>query len=171
MKTTLKRSKTHTEYTTKYGSYEIIVPAGWPVSNGTALGPDDNIRFAQDPHKLARLVTGLRDSILRHDLEYYGLNIPAEYCEPYKKLYLVKLQEEKDSSGRVSDRLMAGTSREAAETWVGIAEGHGYCLGRTYCRVQEVDAMGNKTTVAEWIILRGEWEEIALLSHPRSAAI
>ncbi len=28
-------------------------------------------------------MTGHPDSILAHDLKYYGLNIPAEYCEPW----------------------------------------------------------------------------------------
>jgi hypothetical protein len=84
MKTRLKTSKTVAPFTTKAFGYEITVPQGWPVSNQTACGPDDQYRFAGNARRLAEMVTGLPDSILRHDLTHYGLNIPAEFCEPYK---------------------------------------------------------------------------------------
>lgn len=63
--------------------YEFTVPVGSIVSNQTACGPDDNYRFWQNWHKTAEEVTGFKNSCLAHDLTYYGLNIPAEYCEPY----------------------------------------------------------------------------------------
>lgn len=79
----IKRAKTIKEYPTKCYGYTVTVPVGSTVSNSTACGPDDNYRFWQDFHKVAAEVSGFKDSLLRHDLTYYGLNIPAEYCEPY----------------------------------------------------------------------------------------
>lgn len=81
MKTTLKHYLTTQPYKVEYRGYEITVPAKWPVSNGTACGPDDNCRFAGKTKQLAAQVTGLPDSMLAHDLKYYGLPIPAEICE------------------------------------------------------------------------------------------
>lgn len=82
----LKTAKTIKEYKTTYGSlaYFITVPVGSTVSNQTALGPDDNYRFLTqfDTKKLV----GYKAPMLAHDLTYYGLNIPAEYCEPYQTL-------------------------------------------------------------------------------------
>lgn len=63
--------------------HSYTVPAGSSISNHTACGNDDNYRFWTDFHKIAEETTGFKDSILAHDLTYYGLNIPAEYCEPY----------------------------------------------------------------------------------------
>ena len=82
-RTTPKTSLTLKPYFTTFKGYEITVPAGWPVSNVTACGPDDSYRFAGDPRKLAALVTGQPDSILAHDLTHYGLNLPADVCEPW----------------------------------------------------------------------------------------
>lgn len=66
----------------KYG-HSFIVPAGSSVSNQTACGNDDDYRYWTDFHKVAEEVTGHKTNTLSHDLTYYGLNIPAEYCEPY----------------------------------------------------------------------------------------
>ncbi len=88
MTTTAKASrKTSTlskPYVATYGGYTFTIPAGWPVSNTTACGPDDSYRFVSNVRKLAADVTGLPDSMLRHDLEHYGLNVPEEYCTPYE---------------------------------------------------------------------------------------
>jgi len=65
-----------------YGSF--TVPAGSVVTNQTACGVDNSYHFWQDFHKKAEEVSGFKDSFLKHDLTYYGLNIPAEYCEPYE---------------------------------------------------------------------------------------
>jgi len=81
----LKFSATAKEYTTQYKGYTVTVPEGWPVSNNTACGPDDSYRFAMKTKELATQVTGLPDSILAHDLKYYGLNIPSEYCNPWRE--------------------------------------------------------------------------------------
>lgn len=80
-----KQVRTIKDYPTKYKGYTFTVPAGSLVSNKTACGYDDNYRFWVDFHSIAEKVSGFKDSLLRHDLTYYGLNIPAEYCEPYPK--------------------------------------------------------------------------------------
>ena len=83
MKTTYKTSKTIKEYKIVFGvmKYEITVPVGSTVSNKTALGYDDRYRFLIN-FKTRELV-GYQAGMLAHDLTYYGLNIPAEFCEPY----------------------------------------------------------------------------------------
>lgn len=80
-----KTAKTVKKYKINYKGYELTVPVGSTVSNKTACGNDDNYRFWIDFHKVAEEVSGFKSSLLRHDLTYYGLNIPAEYCEPYVK--------------------------------------------------------------------------------------
>lgn len=83
MKTTYKSAKTIKEYSAEFGGYNIVVPVGSIVNNSTALGYDDNYRSWQDYQKVTKQLTGFDNNILDHDLYYYGLNIPAEYCEPY----------------------------------------------------------------------------------------
>ena len=78
-----KTAKTIKEYKVTYLGYEITIPVGSTVSNTTACGPDDAYRFWKDWHKIAEKLTGYKNSILAHDLTYYGLNIPKEYCEEY----------------------------------------------------------------------------------------
>lgn len=85
MKPTFKSAKTIKEYSAEMSGYNIVVPVGSIVNNSTALGYDDNYRFWQDYKKTTKQLTGFWNSILDHDLYYYGLNIPAEYCEPYQK--------------------------------------------------------------------------------------
>ena len=85
MRTTPKTAKTIREYKTEYGDklkYHITVPAGSTVTNQTACGPDDNYRFLRGVS--TKTLVGYDAGMLAHDLTYYGLNIPAEYCEPYK---------------------------------------------------------------------------------------
>jgi hypothetical protein len=83
--TPYKSAKTIKEYTIQnYRGYgPITVPIGSRVSNKTACGNDDNYRFWEDFHTVAQQVSGFKDSLLKHDLTYYGLSIPKEYCEPY----------------------------------------------------------------------------------------
>lgn len=83
MKTTFKTAKTVKDYAVKYSGYDLIIPAGSIVNNRTACGNDDTYHFLEGTRKLAKDVTGFPHSILAHDLAHYGLNIPAEYCEPY----------------------------------------------------------------------------------------
>jgi hypothetical protein len=82
-RTVYKTARTHTEYRTVANGYELVIPAGSPVSNSTACGNDDSYRFLNGTAALAKAVTGFEHSILEHDLRYSGLNIPAEFCEPY----------------------------------------------------------------------------------------
>lgn len=84
-KTTPKTAKTNREYKTHFKGWDIVVPVGSLVSNVTACGPDDSYRFWKDWHAIAKELTGFPHSILAHDLTYYGINIPSEYCEPYEK--------------------------------------------------------------------------------------
>lgn len=81
---TIKTAKTIKPYSVRYNGWDIIVPEGSIVSNGTACGPDDSYRFWSDWHKEAERLTGFNQSMLSHNLTYYGLNVPAEYCEPYE---------------------------------------------------------------------------------------
>jgi len=82
---TRKTAKTIKEYRVEnYSGYgELIVPVGSKVSNSTACGNDDNYRFWTDFNAVAEKKSGYKNSLLHHDLTYYGLNIPAEYCGPY----------------------------------------------------------------------------------------
>ncbi len=82
--TTYKTARTIKEYQVKCCGWDITVPVGSRVANKTACGNDDAYRFWQDFHKTAEILTGYKNSILAHDLDHYGINIPAEYCEPYK---------------------------------------------------------------------------------------
>ena len=66
-----------------FGYGPVIVPAGSIVTNITACGEDDNYHFWHDFHKIAENVSGFKSSLLHHDLTYYGLNIPAKFCQPY----------------------------------------------------------------------------------------
>ena len=83
MKPTLRTARTIKPYTTQVFGVKITVPAGSIVSNQTACGPDNRYRFWLDFRKEVVRLTGVSGSILAHDLEYYGINVPAEFCEPY----------------------------------------------------------------------------------------
>jgi len=73
--TRYKTAKTIREYKAVIHGYHSVIPVGTTVTNKTACGFDDNYRFCA-PWE------GMPDGI-RHDLEHYGINVPAEYCEPY----------------------------------------------------------------------------------------
>ena len=77
---TLKHAKTIKPYETHFRGYDFTVPVGSLVSNNTAQGTNDNSRFWEDFEE-----TIPEHTMLYHDLTYYGLNIPAEYCEPYNQ--------------------------------------------------------------------------------------
>ena len=79
----VKYSRTIGEYTLKYSGYKITVPIGSKVSNSTACGADDGYYYWTDFHETAEKLTGFKDSMLKHDLTYYGINIPSRYCIPY----------------------------------------------------------------------------------------
>lgn len=71
-------------YRVSYKGWDIEVPVGAMVSNKTACGPDDGYRFWIGWSKQVRELTGFPNSTLAHDLTYYGLNVPAEFCSPYE---------------------------------------------------------------------------------------
>ena len=85
METKHKTGKTLRPYLLDYKGYQITIPTGSTFSNMTACGPDNAYRFWTDFHKIAEELTGYKDSMLKHDLTYYGINIPAEFCpvNPY----------------------------------------------------------------------------------------
>lgn len=76
-----KTARTTREFKTEYRGYNITVPAGSLVSNRTACGNDDDYRFLADWDTVQ--LVGYKAPMLAHDLQYYGLNIPAEFCTPY----------------------------------------------------------------------------------------
>lgn len=84
MNTCYKTSVVIKPYMVRAYGYNIAVPVGAKVTNRTALGCDDNYRFWVDFHEYAEELTGFKNSILHHDLTYYGLNIPKEYCQDYQ---------------------------------------------------------------------------------------
>ena len=77
---TYKTTTTHTAYTVKAFGFEITIPAGSEVDNSTAVGNNDLYHFW--------INWGDNDMVkefpfLKHDLTFQGINIPAEYCNPY----------------------------------------------------------------------------------------
>ena len=74
---------THTDYPTNAFGYDIIVPAGSKVSSISAMGDSPNTHFWVDFAETARRLTGHKRSILHHNLTYYGIDVPAKYCNPY----------------------------------------------------------------------------------------
>ena len=83
MKNTYKTAKVIKEYPVKVAGWDLVVPVGATVCNQTACGFDNNYRFWLDFREQAEKLTGYKSSILAHDLTHYGVNVPAEYCEPY----------------------------------------------------------------------------------------
>lgn len=83
-KTTLKYAKTIKDYEVNIFGHTFTIPAGSHVSNTTAFGPDDNYRHWCLWSNVIESVTGTKNSMLAHDIEHRGINIPAEYCEPWQ---------------------------------------------------------------------------------------
>jgi len=77
-------SKTIKPYKVKAYGYEITIPTGSIVGTMTACGNDMTYHFWQDFRKIAEELTGFKNSLLKHDLTYYGINVPSEYCKPYE---------------------------------------------------------------------------------------
>jgi hypothetical protein len=80
----VKHAKTTKDYKINYKGYNLIIPKGSKVSNQTARGPDDYYHFWLIDTDYIEKLTGSKNSLLLHDLTHRGLNIPKEYCEPYK---------------------------------------------------------------------------------------
>lgn len=81
---TYKTAQVIKPYTVKAFGYDLTVPVGALVSNRTACGPDDGYRFWVDFNTDVERITGFKNSILAHDLTYYGVNVPADHCESYQ---------------------------------------------------------------------------------------
>lgn len=81
----IQTAKVVKPYSVKYKGWDLTVPAGATVSNHTAMGPDSNYRFWVGWKRQIAELTGYENSMLAHDLTHYGLNVPAEFCEPYKQ--------------------------------------------------------------------------------------
>lgn len=88
-KVSRKQAQTVKEYRITAFGYDLVIPAGSIVSNDTACGPDDNYRFWVGYHAEVKKqhgqasILGATPPLLLHDLSYRGINVPAEYCEPY----------------------------------------------------------------------------------------
>jgi len=80
----VKYTETIKDYKVNAFGYLITIPKGSKVSNKTACGPDNNYHFWQDFEEIAEKITGFKNSFLKHDLIHRGINIPPEYCKPYK---------------------------------------------------------------------------------------
>jgi hypothetical protein len=63
--------------------HNIVVPAGSLVSNQTAMGSDDSYHFWFDYEETLEGMNRIVANVLRHELEFRGINVPAELCEPY----------------------------------------------------------------------------------------
>jgi len=109
---TLKTSVTIKEYIVENyrNCGKLVVPVGSKVSNHTACGNDDDYRFWTDFAERRvyndgqSLFSGYKDTCIGHDLTHYGLNIPAEYCEPYEgEECLLKEYEESQEYLRRND--------------------------------------------------------------------
>lgn len=85
METKYKTAKVIKPYSVKYRGWDLTVPVGATVSNKTACGNDDSFRFWENWRGQVKELTGYADSMLAHDLTHYGLNVPADHCEPYAK--------------------------------------------------------------------------------------
>ncbi len=68
-------------YTANFMNYgEITVPEGTPVTNQTAMGPDENYNFVNSFEWVKKDYPTV-SKILIHDLIFHGLNIPKEFVK------------------------------------------------------------------------------------------
>ena len=72
-----KTAKLVKDYEVTFKGWKLVVPTGTTVSNKTECGFNDNYRFANR-------FDGLPDGAF-FDFDHYGINVPAEYCEPYEE--------------------------------------------------------------------------------------
>lgn len=63
---------------TDYG--QITVPKGTSVTHETSLGIDKNYHFVNDLSWVDENYSSFAN-ILKHDITYYGINVPKEYVE------------------------------------------------------------------------------------------
>ena len=73
--------KTNKAYTVNFKHYgEITVPAGTPVTHQTACGPDQKIHFVNSTKWIDENYKDIA-SILKHDVTYYGIDVPKEFIQ------------------------------------------------------------------------------------------
>ena len=71
--------RTSRDYTVNYRNYGFItVPAGTMVSHQTACGVDPNYHFVCEFDWIFKNYPMIA-YILKHDVDYYGINVPKEY--------------------------------------------------------------------------------------------
>lgn len=79
--------KTNQDYTFEYAPCgksssfgEITVPKGTRLTHMTALGIDKNYHFVYEMSWIDRDYPSV-SSILKHDVTYYGINVPKEFVD------------------------------------------------------------------------------------------
>lgn len=73
--------KTNKDYTLNFKHYgEITVPAGTPVTHKTACGIDEKVHFVASTKWIYENYKDI-DSILKHDVVYYGIDVPKEFIQ------------------------------------------------------------------------------------------
>lgn len=73
--------KTNKDYTVDFKDYGLItVPAGTSVTHKTACGVDKNYHFVNSFEWIYENYPNIA-SILKHDVTYYGINVPSEFIE------------------------------------------------------------------------------------------
>lgn len=72
---------TNSTYTLDFKNYgEITVPKGTPVTHQTAMGIDKNYHFVHCYKWIDENYPSIKN-ILRHDVHYYGINVPKELID------------------------------------------------------------------------------------------
>ena len=71
--------KTNKDYTLPFMQYGLItIPSGTPVTHLTAMGHDENYHFVNSYGWIKTNYPEI-EGILRHDVEYHGIDVPKEY--------------------------------------------------------------------------------------------
>lgn len=73
--------KTNKAYTVSFKHFgDIIVPAGTPVTHKTACGIDEKYHFVDSTKWIDENYPDIA-GILKHDVIYYGIDVPKEFIE------------------------------------------------------------------------------------------
>ena len=76
-----RERKLKTDYSLVYKYYgHITVPKGTRVDNRTASGLDNKYNFIKEYDWITEKYPTFAN-ILKHDIYYYGINVPLEYLE------------------------------------------------------------------------------------------
>ena len=77
--------RTNADYTTTFKDYgEITVPKGTRVTHQTTVGVDEKYHFIDEFGWVERDYPEI-SRVLKHDLMYYGLNVPKKFISKNKK--------------------------------------------------------------------------------------